>query len=52
MDMAEAVGFNPNIVYGVVHTRSDLKNPDRIGDFNQTTTISALGVKFGIQGDD
>lgn len=37
MDMAEAVGFNPNIVYGVVHTRSDLKNPDRIGDFNQVT---------------
>src|SRR6185312_7365143 len=37
MDMAEAVGFNPNIVYGVVHTRTDLKNPDRIGAFNQVT---------------
>jgi beta-glucanase (GH16 family) len=35
MDMMEAVGFNPDIVYGVVHTRTDLKNPDRIGAFNQ-----------------
>lgn len=37
MDMAEAVGFNPNVVYGVVHTRTDLNNPDRIGAFNQVT---------------
>lgn len=37
MDMMEAVGFNPDIVYGVVHTRTDLKNPDRIGAFNQVT---------------
>lgn len=35
MDLIEAVGFNPNIEYGVVHTRSDLQNPDHIGDFNQ-----------------
>jgi beta-glucanase (GH16 family) len=35
LDIAEAVGINPDIVYGVVHTRSDLKNPDHIGDFNQ-----------------
>ncbi len=36
IDLVESVGFNPNIAYGVVHTRSDQKNhPDGIGSFDQ-----------------
>jgi beta-glucanase (GH16 family) len=35
LDMMEAVGFNPDVIYSVVHTRSDLKNVDHIGAFNQ-----------------
>lgn len=36
IDLIEEVGFNPNIEYGVVHTRSDQKNhPDGLGSFDQ-----------------
>jgi beta-glucanase (GH16 family) len=36
LDMLEAVGFNQNVNYGVVHTRSsNLDNPDGIGEFNE-----------------
>lgn len=36
IDMAEAVGFNPNLVYGVVHTvTSNENNPNGVGDYNQ-----------------
>ncbi len=38
IDMVEAVGFNPNIVYGVVHTlQTNQSNPNSVGDFNQIT---------------
>ena len=34
--MVEAVGFNPNIDYGVVHTvTSNQNNPNGVGDFGQ-----------------
>lgn len=36
MDLIEEVGFNPNIEYGIVHTKSDIRNhPDGVGTFNQ-----------------
>jgi beta-glucanase (GH16 family) len=36
IDMAEAVGLNPNIVYGVVHTiTSNQNNPNSVGYYNQ-----------------
>jgi beta-glucanase (GH16 family) len=42
IDLIEAVGFNPNINYGVVHTRSDLTNhTDGVGSFNQSVVSSS-----------
>lgn len=35
IDLFEAVGFNPNIIYGVTHSRHDLSNPNGVGDYNQ-----------------
>ncbi len=36
IDIAEEVGFNPNTVYGIVHTiTTNRNNPNAVGDFNQ-----------------
>jgi len=40
MDLIEEVGFQPNTEYGVVHTLSDLGNPNGVGAFNQITIPS------------
>jgi beta-glucanase (GH16 family) len=41
MDMIEEVGFNPNVEYGIVHTKSDLTNhPDGVGTFNQVEVLN------------
>jgi beta-glucanase (GH16 family) len=37
MDLAEEVGYQPNVEYGVVHTVSDLQNPSQEGAFNTVT---------------
>ena len=34
IDLIEEVGFNPNVEYGIVHSISDLSNPNGVGDFS------------------
>jgi beta-glucanase (GH16 family) len=37
IDLIEAVGFNPNVEYGIAHTLADETHPDGTGSYNQIT---------------
>jgi beta-glucanase (GH16 family) len=40
LDLIEEVGFNPNIEYGIVHTKSDVRDhTDGVGTFNQVEVL-------------
>ncbi len=34
IDLIEEVGFDPNTEYGIVHSISDINNPNGVGDYN------------------
>jgi beta-glucanase (GH16 family) len=37
LDLIEQVGISPNVEYGIVHTKSDLSNPDGVGAYKTVT---------------
>jgi beta-glucanase (GH16 family) len=44
IDLIEEVGFNPNVEYGIVHSISDLSNPNGVGDFSTVNVANSNSV--------